>query len=112
MAAGAGDFEGALGALLAANVAQVHRILRRFGEQDARVHLHGLERFGSVDQVHGLRQRFDRVNFDALDHGGFAALASGTTSARMPCSRTHSAAESAPRTGRTLPSSESSPRKT
>ena len=74
VAAGAGDFERALGALLAADVAQVHRILRGFGEQGPRVDLHGRERFRRVHQVHRLRQRFDGVDLDAFHDGGFARV--------------------------------------
>ena len=43
--AGASHFQRALGGLLAANVAHVHRILRGVGQHSARVHTHRGKRF-------------------------------------------------------------------
>ena len=36
--------------------------------------LHRRERFRRIHQVHGLRQRFDRVDFDAFDHRRFSRI--------------------------------------
>ena len=92
VAAGAGDFQRALGALLSANVAQVHRILRGFGEQRLPVDVHGLEGFRRIDQIHRLRQRFHGEHLHAFDHGGFAGVGFGHDQRANPCSRAHSAA--------------------
>ena len=74
VAAGAGDFEGALGGLLPADVAHVHGILRGVGQHRARVHAHGRERFRHVDEVHGLRQIAHGEHVDPLDDRGLARI--------------------------------------
>ena len=80
VAAGAGDFERALGALLAANIAEVHRILRGLRQQTLRVQAQRRGRLRGVHQIDGLRKRFDGVDVHAVDHGPLpGAFASGTT---------------------------------
>ena len=74
VAAGAGDFEGALGGLLPADVAHVHGVLRGVGQHRARVHAHRRERFRDVDEVHGLRQIAHGEYVDPLDDRGLARI--------------------------------------
>ena len=66
--AGAGDFERALGGMLAADVPHIDRILCGVGQHRARVHANRRERFRRVDQVHGLRKRAHGEDVDAFDH--------------------------------------------
>ena len=74
VAAGAGDFQGALRGHLAAHVAHVHGILIGLGKHLRSIHLDGLKRFGRVDQIDGLRQRLHAEDADAFDHRGFARV--------------------------------------
>ncbi len=70
----ASHLQSALGRLLAVDVAQVDRVLRRFGEQLVRIYPHGLKRFRRVHQIHGLRQRLQPVDVHALDDRGLARV--------------------------------------
>jgi hypothetical protein len=74
VAACAGDFERALGTLLAANIAEVHRILRGLREQALRIQAQRRRGLRGVHQIDSLRQRFDGVDVDAVDHGGFRGI--------------------------------------
>ncbi len=74
MASGAGHFQRTLGPLLAADVPKVQRILGGFGEQGTCVQANGLKRFGSVDEVHDLRQGADGIHLDAFHNGRFARV--------------------------------------
>src|SRR2546423_538714 len=72
VATSASDFERAFGGLLAVNFTEVDTVFRGFAEEELRIDLNRGERFGGVDEVDGLGQRFYRVDFDALDDGRFA----------------------------------------
>ena len=110
--AGAGHFQGALGGLLSANVAHVHRILRRVGQHRARVHAHRRKRFRRVDQVHGLRKGAHGEDIDAFDDRGLARICFRHDHGfDFVLARRKRRREGAPRTERTWPSSDSSPRK-
>ena len=74
MPARAGDFEGALGRLLAVDVAQIDRILRRLRKQFSRIHLRRSERLRRIYQVYRLRQRTQSKHLHAFDHGCFARV--------------------------------------
>ena len=74
VAAGAGDFESALGGLLAVNVAQIDGVLRGFGEQLLGIDVNGLKGLRGIHKVDGLRQRFERENVDTFDDGGLAGV--------------------------------------
>src|SRR6185437_8758627 len=74
VSAGTGDFESALGGLLSAYVAQIHRIGAGSTEQFLRVDEGRREGLRGIYEIGGLRERFDGENVDAFDHGGFASV--------------------------------------
>ena len=73
----AGDFEGALGGLLAADVAQIDGVGAGFAEHLCGVHGGRGEGLGRIDQVGGLREGFDGEDADAFDDGGFFGIGFG-----------------------------------
>ena len=77
VATGAGYFQGALGGHLTAHVAHIDGILIGFGEHLRGIDLDRFERFGRVDQIDGLRQRFHAEDANAFDHRGFAGVGFG-----------------------------------
>ena len=77
VAAGAGNFEGALGGHLAAYVAKIGGVLAGFGKHVGSVHVHGLEGLGGIEQVDGLGERLDGEHAGTLDHGGLAGVGFG-----------------------------------
>src|SRR5690242_14050129 len=77
VAAGAGDFEGALCGLLAVNVAKIDAVLRSFAEGLMRVDFDRGEGFGGIDEIDGLWEGLDGENFDAFADGGIASVGFG-----------------------------------
>src|SRR5271154_2305315 len=71
VATGAGDFQRALGSLLAMDVAQVHGILRRVIQQLSGVDFHRSERLRRIHQIDRLRQRLDAEDFYAVNDCSF-----------------------------------------
>jgi hypothetical protein len=74
MTARASDLQSALRCLLAVDVAQVDRILRRFGEQLMRIDANRLKRFRRIHQIDRLRKRFQAEDVHALDNRCFASV--------------------------------------
>ena len=110
VASGAGYFERALGGLLAVDVAEVHGIWRGFGEQCCASTVTGVKDSGELTRSTACGRDFSAKTFTPSTTAASLALASGTATAFTPYSRAASAADRAPRTGRTLPSKENSPR--
>src|ERR1700722_2808293 len=77
VASGAGDFDGALGGLLSANVFEVDEELLRFTEQRFVVGFHRLDAVARVDEMDHVEQRADGVDFDASDHGSLFGVGFG-----------------------------------
>src|SRR5579863_4912297 len=77
MASGAGDFDGALGGLLSADVFEVDEELLRFAEQGFVIGFDGDDAVAGVDEVDHVEQGADGVDFDASDHGGFLGVGFG-----------------------------------
>ena len=79
VAAGTRHLECTLGGLLAVHVAHVHGILRGLIEQLVGVNMHGMEGFGRIDQIYGLRQGFQGKYVDAVDDGRFLGIVFGNS---------------------------------
>src|ERR1700737_3544568 len=76
--AGTGDLEGALGGLLAVNVAKVDGVLRGFGEQLLGIDVNGLEGFRRSEEVTRLGRGFRGEDAAPPDDGGFGSIGFGT----------------------------------
>ena len=74
VAAGACDFEGALGGLLAANVFEIHMELLRLAEQLIGIDLQPINAVAGIDVMNDVKQRLDGIHFNAPDHGRFASV--------------------------------------
>ena len=77
VASGAGDFDGALGGLLSADVFEVDEELLRFAQQGIAVGFDGNDAVAGVDEVDHVEQRAHGVDVDAGDHGGFFGVGFG-----------------------------------
>src|ERR1019366_1076738 len=74
MTASAGDFEGALGGLLAANVFEIDREVLRLAEQLIGVDLQAGNAVAGIDEMNDVEQGLDGVNLNPTDHGSFASV--------------------------------------
>ncbi len=74
---GAGDFEGALGGLLSANIFEVHGKLLRLAEQGFTVHAERQDAVTGVDEADHIQQRLHGIDRDASDHGCFFGVKFG-----------------------------------
>src|SRR5208283_4659742 len=74
MTTGARDFKGPLGGLLAANVFEIHREVLRLAEQLIGVDLQAGDAVAGVNEMNDFQQRFNRVNLNVTNHGGFASV--------------------------------------
>ena len=77
MAPGAGDFDGALGGLLAANVFEVDEEFLRFFQQRVAIGFQRDDAVAGVYEVDYVEERADGVDIDSADHGGFAGVSFG-----------------------------------
>ena len=77
VASGAGDFDGALGGLLAADVFEVDEEFLRFFQQRVAIGFQRDDAVAGVDEVDHIEQRADGVDVDSADHGGFAGVGLG-----------------------------------
>ena len=71
---GAGDFQSALGGLLAAHIAQIHTVLGGFAQEQPRVNVHRLKRFRRIYQIDGLRQGLQGEDVYAFHNRGLASV--------------------------------------
>src|SRR5208337_5319650 len=72
--AGTGDFERALGGLLAANVFEIHVELLRLTQQLVGVNPQAANAVAGIDVTNDLEQRLDGIDLNSLDHGSFASV--------------------------------------
>ena len=63
-----------LGGLLAADVFEIHVELLRLAEQLAGVDLQPGNPVAGIDVMNHVEQRFDGIDLNSLDHGGFASV--------------------------------------
>jgi len=56
------------------NVAHIHGVLGGLGKHQAWVDANRVERLRRIDEVNGLRQRFDGEDVDALDNSSFPGV--------------------------------------
>ncbi len=113
VAARCGDFERPLGSGLAAHIAEIKRIGRGYFRTAPQARSPNVRR----ELIRVVQER-DHLESNAACRrrarpsatAASAALSAGTSRLRIFCRRAHAAIDSAPRTGRMAPSSESSPR--
>ncbi len=81
VAAGGGDFESALGGLLAAHIFEVDGEVLQLAEKlfglDAEGLALNLANDGGVEQIDDIEQRGDGIDVDAFDDGGFGGVGGG-----------------------------------
>ena len=109
VAAGAGDFEGALGGLLSAHVFEVDGEMLGFVQQASLIDRNGRDAVPGVHEMNHVEQRLDRIDVTPLTMAASLAFGSGTTMREIFRPRASMAMGRAPRTPRIPPSSESSP---
>ena len=74
MSAGTGDFERALGGLLAANVFEVDVEALRLAEQLSGIDLHARNAVAGIDVMNYIEQRLDGIDLNSFDHGRFPRI--------------------------------------
>ena len=74
MSAGAGDFKGALGRLLAADVFEIHRKMLRLAQQRFLIYRDRENPVAGVYKMNDVEQGLYRINRDAADHGRFSRV--------------------------------------
>ena len=77
VASGAGDLDGALGGLLAANVFEIDEELLGFAQQRVAVGFDGDDAVAGVHEVNHVEQRAHGIDIQAGDHGGFLGVGFG-----------------------------------
>ena len=109
MGAGGRDFQRALGHGLAANVAEIGQRLRVGAIGRCVTRLTGVNSSGRVEQRDHLGQVAHAINVDAFHHRRLGRVLRRHDQIGNALLRAQTATESAPRTGRMAPSSDSSP---
>ena len=77
VASGAGDFDGALGGLLAADVFEIDQEFLGFVQQGVAIGFQRDDAVARVYEVDYIEQGADGVDVDSADHGGFAGVGFG-----------------------------------
>jgi hypothetical protein len=77
VAAGAGDFDGALGGVLSADVFEVDEELLRLAQHGIAVGFDGSNAVAGVEEVDYVEQGAHGIDVDAADHGGFFGVGFG-----------------------------------
>jgi hypothetical protein len=68
VSAGAGDFEGALGGLLAANVLEIHREMLRLAQQRLLIDGDRENAVSGVQKMHNVDQQLNWIDIHPADH--------------------------------------------
>src|SRR5712692_11992187 len=74
MATGAGNFEGALGGLLATHILEVHHEVLQLAQKGVAVYFERQNTVARVDETDHIEQRPHRVHRDPAHHGGLSGV--------------------------------------